>query len=100
MVHDLNFALDDPLHAMGEIACRNAVADDVVFSVDRALPEAGEVQNRFAQRLARNGAGVDAHAARHLPPIDDRDTLTELGSRDRSLLARRPATYDDEVVIV
>ena len=77
---------------------RDVLGDRVVAAVERALAEPGEVQDRLAQRLRRNRAGVEAHAADHLLAVDDGDLLAELRRGDRALLAGRAGADDDEVV--
>ena len=47
-------------------------------AVDRARA-CGEAEDRFAEGLARNRAGVDADAADAAPLLDDGDALAELG---------------------
>src|SRR6185312_477757 len=84
VVDDFDLAFDDPLDAVREVAGRDAVADDVILAVERALAKAGEVENGFAEGLAGDRAGVNAHTTGHLSPIDDGDALPELRGRDRS----------------
>ncbi len=73
--------------------------DAVAGAVQLALAHAGQVDDRLAQRLGRNGSGVHANAAEHPAALDDRDRLAELRRRDRGLLPARTRTDDDEVVL-
>ena len=90
--------LHDLLDAKGEVGDGDLAVDRVVLAVEAPLPEAGEVQDRLAQRLGRDRAGVEADAADHLLAVDDGDLLAELRRGDRALLAGRAGADDDEVV--
>src|SRR5687768_13542813 len=95
---DVHFAGEHRLHPESEVRDGDLVLDRVVAPVEGALPESGEVEDPFAQRLGGDRSGVDADAADHLLAVDDRDPLAELCRRDRALLSRRAGTDHDEVV--
>ena len=80
---------DDVLGAGEQIRGRDLLLDAVAGAVQFALAHAGQVDHRFAQRLGRDGAGVDAHAAEHPAALDDGDRLAELCRRDGGLLPAR-----------
>ena len=65
------------------------VLDAVAGAVELTLIHAGQVEHGLAQRLGRDGAGVDAHAAEHWTLFDDRDRFAQLGRGDRGFLAAR-----------
>ena len=54
---------DDIVGADQQVRHRNVVLHPVGRAVDIPLPVAGEVHHRLPERLARDGAGVDAGAA-------------------------------------
>ena len=99
VVDPLPLVRDDAVFAVHEIGDGDAVDGDVDRAfAEAALPEAGEVQRRLAQRLRRNGAGVDARAAEDRLALDERDTLAEVRRLRSALLAGRSGADDDEVV--
>ncbi len=59
----------------------------------------GEEDDRLAQRLAGNRAGVDAHPAHAAGLLDHRDPLAELGGLHGGPLAGRPTADTDQVVV-
>jgi hypothetical protein len=99
VANDAGFAFHDLRHAGGQIANGDAVLDDVIVSVKRAMAESGEVKNGFAQGLAGDGAAVDANAADHVVSIHHGHALAELRGGDSAFLTRGPASNYDEVVL-
>ena len=95
---DLELAHEDLLDAEREIGDRDVLRDRVVAAVERPLAKTREIQDRLAQGLRRDRAGVQADATHHLLAIDHRDLLAELGGRDCALLAGGPRADHDEVV--
>ena len=79
-----------------EIWSRQAVAP----AVDLALVEAGQVDDRLANRLRRDRARVDGDPAERARPLDERDSAAQLGRLDRRLLTRRPGADHEDVVVV
>ena len=59
----------------------------------------GEPHDRFAKRLARNRAAVDADPAESSAPLDQRDAASELCGLHGAALSSRPAANADEVVV-
>ena len=55
--------LDDVARAHGDVVDRDALLEAVALAVDRALVQPGEVEDRLADRLRRDRAGVDARTA-------------------------------------
>ena len=98
--HDVVLPADDVMRAGGQVADRDLVLDPVALPVHLALVEPGQVEDGLAQRLGRNGAGVEAHAAEHVRPLDDRHPAVELGSRDRRLLAAGARADHQHVEVV
>jgi len=62
-----------------------------------ALPQSGKIKRRFAQRLARRRARVDARAAQFPAALDQCDALPEVGSLRRALFPRRSRTNHERV---
>ena len=96
--HDLHLLGHDLLDAEGEVRDRDLAVDRVVLAVEGLLQEPGEVHDRFAERLGRDRARVQADAADHLLAVDHGDLLPELGGGDRGLLTGRTGSDDDEIV--
>src|SRR5206468_481501 len=67
-------------------------------AVQRALADAGEVQDRLAHRLGRDRAGVDADAADVVVALDEGDAAAELGGAEGGLLAGGAGADNHEVV--
>jgi len=99
VAHDAGFAFYHLGDAGGQIANGDAILNDVVVSVKRAMAESGEVKNGFAQGLAGNGAAMDANAADHVVSIHHGHALAEFRGGDSAFLTRRTAANDDEVVL-
>ena len=74
---------DDVLGAGGQVGDGDLVLDPVALPVHLPLVQAGQVQDRLAQGLGRDRAGVEAHAADHVLALDDRH-LPARASRRRS----------------
>src|SRR5262245_2968548 len=72
------FAFDDDLRAPADVVERDLVLDPVRLSVEPALTETGEVQDRLTHRLRRNRPSVDTDAADASPLLDDRRAEAEL----------------------
>jgi hypothetical protein len=78
---------------------------DVAFyrvgrAIDGPLAETRQVQRRLAQRLGRDGAGVDAHPADHRLALGYGDPLAQLGGLDGGALAGGSGAEHQQVVIV
>ena len=83
-------------------SCRSAggdlLLDAVAGAVQFALVHPRQIQDRLAQCLRRDGAGVDADTAQHLTVLHDRHLLAEFGGRHRGFLTARSRTDDDQVI--
>src|SRR6185503_1853346 len=99
VLHNLNFVLDDVVGAKREIFDRDRLFQTIAGSVEVALAEPREIENRFAEGLAGDGAGVGGDAADDGSAFDDADGLTELGGLDRGFLACWPTPYDEKIVL-
>ena len=96
----LDLAADHVLRTRCQVGDRDVVLDPVAGAVELALGMPGEVEDRLAQRLGRDRAGVDADAADHVATIDDADAAPELRGGYRRPLAARTAADDQQVVVV
>ena len=82
-----------------QVVHRDFALAAVALFVDVAMAIAGEVQNRFADRLRGDRAGVERHAAQQLAlAFDDDDSPILLRRGDGRLLAGRPAAHHDQIV--
>ena len=99
ILHDLDFVLDDVIGAEGEVFDRDRLFQTIAGSVQIALAESGEVEHRFAEGFAGDGAGIDADAADDCFALDDADVLAELGGLDGGLLAGGPRADDEKIVM-
>ena len=97
---DVDLPVDHMRRPGGQVGDRDVLLDPVGLAVQLALGQAGQVEHRLAQRLGRDGAGVDADAAHHVAAFDDRGPMAQLRRGDRRLLAGRSGTDDDHVVRV
>ena len=97
--HDLDLATDHVRRSGEQVRHGDVLLHPVVLAVEVPHVHAGEVEDRLAQRLRRDRAGVDADAADHVPPLDDGSLLAELGRRDRRTLAARAGADDEQVVV-
>ena len=98
VAHHLQLVLAHLADATVEIRHGDDLLQHVVAPVEGALPEAGEVEDGLAQRLARDRARVQRHAAQALTAIDDGHFLAQLGRADGPFLARRSAADHHQVV--
>jgi hypothetical protein len=95
--HDLALARHHRVHAKGEVGERDGVLQRVVLPIERALLESAQVENRLAQRLRRDGAGMETRAPDARLAVDHRHALAELGGGDGALLSGGAGTDDDEI---
>jgi hypothetical protein len=72
----------------------------VIAPVEGALAEAAEIEHRLAQRLAGNGAAMNANAAEFPLLLDDGRFLAEFRGADGALLSCRSASKYDQVVVI
>src|SRR5206468_7723898 len=97
LLDDFDFALDDLSDAPEQLGSRGA---RLVASPVEAPARAGERDDGLAERLARDGARVDAHAADAAQLLDDRRALAELGRLHGRALTGGPATDREEIEVV
>jgi hypothetical protein len=98
--HDLDLPADHVLRARQEVLDGNLLLHPVRLTVELAHRQSGQIEDGFPPGLRRDGAGVDADAANHVPSLDDADALTQLGRTDRRLLATWTGADDQQVVVV
>jgi hypothetical protein len=100
MPSHVDLVADHVIDAEKEVAHRDVLLDRVRRPVDAALTIAGETQRRFAEGLAGNRAGVDAHAADNRSLLDDGDPLAEFGALDGGAVSGGAGADDRQVVVV
>ena len=77
-----------------------------IFGAPNAMPCARhrlrllDDPRRVQQRLRRNAADVEAHAAERRPALDQRDLQAEIGRAERGRVAAGPGAEHDEVEVV
>src|SRR5260370_261170 len=94
-LHVHNFAL-----VMHKVVNGEIFLERVVDSVKAALLQAGEIECRFAKRLAGNRAGVDAASSHVLGAFDDGHAFAEVRSLRTGFFAGRTAANHDQIEIV
>ena len=70
---DVVLPADDVVRPGRQVTDGDLVLEPVALPVHLPLVKPGEVQHRLAQCLGRDRAGVEANAAEHVRPLDDRD---------------------------
>ena len=95
---DLNLARHYRVGTEDEVFHADAVFYGITAAVEGTLAQSAEVEDGLAKGLAGDGASVDTDAADGALALDDGDLLAQLGRADGSLLSRRAAADDDEVV--
>ena len=99
VAHHVALGLDDLLHARSQVAEGEVGLHPEGLAVDLALAQAGEVEDRLAQRLAGDRPGVRRDAAEHRPAVDDHGPLVQLGRLHGGLQAARTRPDDRELVL-
>ena len=94
---DLDLAGHDRIGAKDQVLHSDLVFDRITASVKGALTEPAEIQNRFAEGLTGDGAGVHANSADRAFALDYRDLFAHLGGTDGGLLPGGTAADDDQV---
>ena len=95
--HHLGLAGDHVVGARREVGDGDVLLHLVARAVELALVGAGEVEHRFAQRLRRDRAGVDADAADHALAVDDGDPPAQLRRSDGGALPAGAAADDEQL---
>ena len=101
LADDVDFGADDALARAHEFGERfGAIEREVagVAGLGEGFARREVVDHRFAERLARDRARVDRHAADHVHLLDDADFLAEFGGLDGGFLAAGARADDDEVI--
>ena len=99
VLNDLPFGLADLAHHPPQVVHRDFAFAAVAVFVHVAVAVAGEVQDRLADRLRGDRAGVQRDAAQQLAlPFDDGHAPVLLRRGDGRLLAGRTAAHHDQVV--
>jgi hypothetical protein len=97
---DVDLVADDMVHPKEQIAHRDVLLDGIRRTVDSALAVAGQTKRGFPERLAGDGAGVDADSANDRPLLDDGHPLVELGALKGGTMAGRTRADDEQVVVI
>src|SRR5580700_7785946 len=84
--YHVHLAADHVGGPLGQVGDGDLVLDPVALPVHLALVQAGQVQDRLAQRLGRDRARVQADAADHVLALDYRHPAVKLGRSDGGLL--------------
>src|SRR5712671_7635960 len=84
----LSLSRDNGVHTRGDILDRNFAMASKPIAVEGLYGKAGKLKDSLAYRLARDCAGMNAHASDHGCPLDHSDALARLGRSDGPLLAR------------
>jgi hypothetical protein len=71
----------------------------VALSVETTLAKTGEMEDRLAHGLGRDGPGVHAHAANLPPLLDDGRPEAKLGRLDRRSRPGGPGADRDQVEV-
>jgi len=95
---DAPLALDHHVLAIHEVPDGEVFLQRVIHAVEAAVAKAREVERGLAQRLGRDGAGVDARAAQVRPALDQRDPCAEVRRLRGALLAGGAGADHHEVV--
>src|SRR6266498_3891667 len=94
------FPADHVLRARRQVGDGDLVLHPVALPVHFPLVEAGEVEHGLPERLGRDRAGIQAHAAHHVGALDDADVPLQLGRGDGRLLAARARSDDQQVEVM
>ena len=87
------------LRAKGKIGHGDLFLHAIVDAVNVLVVKAGQMQDRFADRLAGDRSGVDGDAADDLQLLDQRYMFAEFRCLDGGALARGAGADDDEIVL-
>ncbi len=95
---DLDFARHHRVGTEDEVLHGDGFFQRVAAPVERALPQAAEVEDGFAKGFAGNGAGVHAHSTDGAFALDDSHFLAQFGGADGGLLSGGTAAHYHQVV--
>ena len=101
LVHQhLDFVADGNVQTLHQVLGGDALLNPIAAAIEPALTPAGQVQHRFAQGFAGNGAGMHAGPTDGERALDQGHAAAKLGRLNRGLLTGRAAADDDEIVFV
>ncbi len=83
-----------------EIVDGKIFLERIIDAVKAALLQAGKIKRGFAQRLAGNGAGINAAPARMLGTLDHRNAFAKVRRLRTGLFAGWAAADHDQVEVV
>jgi len=89
----------DHTRGAGDAPRGDVLLRPIVRPVERPLANPGEIQDRFAHGLARDGAQVQRTATDHVSAVDDHHLLAELGRGNRALLPGGTTADDGQIVM-
>ena len=95
---DIDFGSDYVVGAVKQVGHVDVVLDGVAGAVERALLDAGEMQDGFADGLGGDGSGVNADAADAVGAFDDGDGFAEFSGVEGGLLAGRARSNHHQIV--
>src|SRR5260370_4323326 len=93
----LTLHVDDFAFVVHKIVDGEIFLERIVDTVEAALFQAREIKRGFAERLAGNGAGIDATSAHVLGALDDRDPLAEIGCLRATFFTGGSTTDNDQI---
>ena len=99
MFKHIDLVIERDVQARPEIGCGQILLHAVGTAVEATLAPSGQVQNRLAQGLGRDRAGVNRNAADPAAPFDDQDIPSEFRRLNGSAAPRRPAADHDQIVV-
>ena len=100
VLQNFDFVVERLVQAGDEIGRRDVLLDPVGAAVKAALAPARQVEHGFAQRLGRDGPGMDRYAADPAALFDHQHRAVELCPLHGGAPSGRAAADDDQVVVV
>jgi hypothetical protein len=98
--YPLAFHFDDFPLVVHEILYGKIFLERVIDAIEAALLESGKIERRLAQRLAGDGARIDAASAHVRGALDDSDTLSKISGLRASFFSGRAAPDYDKVEVI
>ncbi len=95
----IDFSLDHVERAEGEIRHGDRFLDAIVDAVNALILVAGKMQDRLADGLAGDRAGVNGGSADHFQLFNERGSFSKLRRLNRGALSAGPRTDNDEIVL-
>src|SRR4029077_9766676 len=94
----LSLSRHNGVHTGRDIPDRNVDASPGPIAIQGSYGRAGKLKDSLPYRLARDCAGMNAHAAAHDGPVDHGDALAYLRGRDCTPLSRRTTADHNKVI--